>query len=437
MRKPLLHSLGAATAALTALLAILALAIPQGAGAAEVAWQRSYDGHLRGGDAFTALAPAPGGVYAAGYTAASWRNRSDILLARYTADGVRSWVRTWNGSVSGSDQCWAMTRDRRGGLCLVGSTAGHGGDAVLLRYSASGRLVWSRRFDSGGGWRDDARGVRALSGSDAVYVTIESRSGSAFRTSVARYALSGTRLWVRRLDPGVRVSGTAVDARDDILLAGGAETASGSHAVIVSYAPDGSKRWDATVTGGDAFSRATSIVSLGDDLVWTLDSSTASGVPGSSSVIRSTGTPFAPVWETVTGVAVPHGLSAVSRAKDGGIVAVGTAHETDGDRGFALRLDESGSAQPPLFWSDPGGCRGELAAAAGDGSSWVAGRTGTTFSLLHLDAGSGPSWRYDYRDRASGRALVVSAAPDSGAYVAGWGRAMGAAADAVILRVSP
>ncbi len=147
---------------------IAALALAAGlqaaplAGAASVDWQQVYDGKARGSDAFTSVVAASGGVYAAGYTAVSWLNRSDMLLVRYAANGSRSWVRRWNGPASGSDQCWDMARDGRGGLYLVGRTAGRGGDAAILRYSSSGRLSWSRRFDSGSSWQDDARFVRGL-----------------------------------------------------------------------------------------------------------------------------------------------------------------------------------------------------------------------------------------------------------------------------------
>ena len=98
------------------------------------------------------------------------------------------------------------------------------------------------------------------------------------------------------------------------------------------------------------------------------------------------------------------------------------------------------SAFRPFFrecWSDVAGCGGDLIALASDESSWIAGRTGHAFSLLHLVPGSGLAWRYDYSDRAAGRSLALSPSSDGGVYVAGWGRRMGAAADAVIMRVSP
>ena len=245
-------------AAAIALAAVLTTAPP--AAAESVAWQQVFDGRLHGGDAFTAVAAAPdGGVYAAGYTAVSSANRSDMLLVRYAPSGSRSWVRQWNGPASGSDQCWDVARDGRGGLYLVGRTAGRGGDAAILRYSSGGRLTWSRRFDTGSGWQDDARFVRGVAGGDGVYVVVESWSGTAYRTRVLRYSGKGARLWTASLSPGTRVSDATTDAGDDLHLCGWAATATGSEAALESLSPAGARRWSVRLPGDAAFARATAI----------------------------------------------------------------------------------------------------------------------------------------------------------------------------------
>ena len=176
------------------------------AGAAGVSWQQVYDGPARGGDAFTSVVAAPGGVYAAGYTAVSTLNRSDMLVVRYAANGSRSWVRRGR-SADGQDQCSDLARDGRGRLYLVGRTSGRGGDAAILRYSSDGRLSWVRRFDTGSTWQDDARFVRGYGGGAGIYVVVESSSGTVYRTRVLRY--SGP---VRACGPR-RYAGVARDRR--------------------------------------------------------------------------------------------------------------------------------------------------------------------------------------------------------------------------------
>ncbi len=126
---------------LAALAAAAGLVIVQVAAAERVSWQQVYFGRAHGSDAFTSVVAAPdGGAYAAGYSAVSSANGSDMLLVRYAANGTTSWVRQWNGPLSGCDQCWDLGRDGRGGLYLAGLYGGtrgrRGNPSVLGRRPA-------------------------------------------------------------------------------------------------------------------------------------------------------------------------------------------------------------------------------------------------------------------------------------------------------------
>ncbi len=409
------------------------------AAAEDVRWQGTYDGRLHASDAFTSLVVAPSGaVYAGGYTAVSTANRSDTLLVRYAADGTRSWVRRWNGPASGSDQCWDLARDRRGGLYVAGRTAGRGGDAAVLRYSSSGRLSWSRRFNAGSRWQDDARFVRGLTDRDGVYVVVESWSGTAYRTRVLRYSRRGARLWTAALPTGTRVSDVTTDARDNLYLSGWAASATGSEAELDSFSPGGSRRWTVRLSGDAAFTRAKAISGGRSGIVWTTDSSDDAAEPGHGSVLASPYASFAPHWGGDLGLTPPYVLNDVSVTRSGGAIAVGRARSGGPDQGFVVPLDEMGVPNAsPLIWSDPSGCASDLVAASPDDGAWVAGRSGAVFSVLHYRPASGLAWRYDYATRPAGRALALEPAADGGAYLAGWGRRTGAGADALILRLTP
>ena len=131
-------------------------------------------------------------------------------------------------------------------------------------------------------------------------------------------------------------------------------------------------------------------------------------------------------------------LNDVAGTESGGAVAVGRARSGGADQGFLVRLDATGAVvSAPLAWTDAAGCGGDLVATTSGDAAWVAGRTGTVFSALHYVPASGLTWRYDYDARPAGRALALTATSDGGAYVAGWGRATGAGADALILRLAP
>jgi hypothetical protein len=431
----------------TAILIVVVAALALGAAlvtapaatAGAVSWQQVHDGRLHGSDGFTSVVVAPGGaVYAAGYTAVSAAARSDMLLVRYTANGTTSWARQWNGPLSGSDQCWDLTRDGRGGLYLAGRTAGRGGDAAVLRYSPDGKLTWSRRIDYGSAWQDDARYVQGLTRGDGAYVVVESWSGTAWRTRVLRYSRLGARVWTTALAPGTRVTGVATDAADDLYLSAWSGSAGGSEAELDSFSPAGTRRWTVRLPGDAAYTRASAIGVRPDGIVWAMDSSDDATAPGHGSVLASPSMPFAQQWGGALGLTPPYELRDVGGTADGGAIAVGRARSGGLDRGFLVQLSAAGvPVAAPLVWSDAAGCGGDLVATTSGDGAWVAGRTGAGFSALHYLPAAGLEWRYDYAARPAGRALDLQATADGGAVVVGWGRAAGAGADALILRLAP
>jgi len=431
------------TAALVIVIAALALAaglvIAPAATAGAVSWQQVFDGRLHGSDAFTSVVVAPSGaVFAAGYTAVSAAARSDMLLVRYTASGDPTWVRQWNGPLSGSDQCWDLARDGRGGIYLAGRTAGRGGDAAILRYSSDGKLSWSRRVDYGAAWQDDARFVQGLAGGDGVYVVVESWSGTAWRTRVLRYSRRGARVWTAALAPGTRVTGVTTDAADDLYLSGWSGSATGSEAELDSYSPAGTRRWTVHPLGDAAYTRANAIGARPGGIVWAMGSSDDAAAPGHGSVLASPFTPFTEQWGGDLGLMSPYEVSDVGGTAAGGAIAVGRARSSGLDHGFLVQLDATGApVASPLVWTDAAGCGGDLVATTTGDAAWVAGRTGAAFSALHYLPASGLEWRYDYVAKPAGRALDLQTTADGGAVVVGWGRAAGAGADALILRLAP
>jgi hypothetical protein len=74
---------------------------------------------------------------------------------------------------------------------VTGSTQGVGGDAVLLKLSPDGVLVWQRRW--GGGWSESGEAV-AVAGDGSVYVVggTSSLGAGGPRLFVVRLASDGT-----------------------------------------------------------------------------------------------------------------------------------------------------------------------------------------------------------------------------------------------------
>jgi hypothetical protein len=171
------------------------------------------------------------------------------------AAGETAWVDTWNTSPAGVVY-EAQTAAGGGGTYVAASVRRPTGsvDIVVLRYSASGDLLW-RRFYDGAAHRFDWMNGLAVDRGGAVIVV-----GSTFRRAgdedwlVVKFARDGRRRWVRTLSgaPGGDdiARAVAVDTRGDVVVVGSVtREATGDDWCVVKYGPGGARRWRTTMTG--------------------------------------------------------------------------------------------------------------------------------------------------------------------------------------------
>jgi hypothetical protein len=118
-----------------------------------VAWEKTYGGESW--DRATALCEAgDGGWLLAGYSRSSAggeEDRSDLILVRTDAMGVRLWTRI-HGTPK-PDYCWGAARCSDGGFALAGCVTDHAGgsdyDAWVLRVDSLGNLSGLGHGDPG------------------------------------------------------------------------------------------------------------------------------------------------------------------------------------------------------------------------------------------------------------------------------------------------
>lgn len=129
-------------------------------------WIREFGSEpgVFGDDIPTGIAVDPlGGVYVAGYTSGSMDGAAnqggrDLFVIKLESDGNRLWSRQFGTEFH--DFANSLAADPEGGVYVAGGRDhpdfrfGAHGDALLLRYSSDGTLLWSRQLD--GGYFDDA-----------------------------------------------------------------------------------------------------------------------------------------------------------------------------------------------------------------------------------------------------------------------------------------
>ncbi len=174
--------------------AFLALLTPAG----EIAWVDQLGG--AGEDKGLAIAQAPNGaVYVGGMASAAMPGAQglgglDGWLARYTAEGVREWIRPLG--TSGDDQVSALAVATDGKVLVAGFTSGvlgeasaGGNDAFLRKVGPEGDTLWSTQMGSLGDDRAtdvavDVSGTATITGHTDGRIGVSSGGTDVFTATI-------------------------------------------------------------------------------------------------------------------------------------------------------------------------------------------------------------------------------------------------------------
>jgi len=173
--------------------------------------------------------------------------------------GTTEWVHTWGGS--GYEVVLALTVDCSGNLYTAGCTGlytAEGSDALLLKYSVEGALLWQREW---AGPKNDYAYDIAVDRTGSVYVTGTSQYELAdeFDTDdrdiiLLKYSSNGELLWRKRWggEGSDFARAIAVDRRGDVYVAGAtiSDDDEDWDALIIKCSPNGDLVWQRS-WGGD------------------------------------------------------------------------------------------------------------------------------------------------------------------------------------------
>src|SRR5205823_1921038 len=213
----------------------------------------------------------------------------DAFIAKYSTAGALQWFKRLGGNQA-DDYARAVVTDSQGNIIVAGcfgGTVDFGGqtltsipdpwgriaaDIFVVKYSASGSLVWAKRF---GGSNVDIGDALALDGNDNIFLAarlgsinadfggLTLSSAGSYDIALAKLSPQGTVLWAKRWG-GTDVDlahGVAVDRAGDLVvsgefwgtsdLGGGSRVSAGlSDIFIAKYSgADGSYRWGKMISG--------------------------------------------------------------------------------------------------------------------------------------------------------------------------------------------
>lgn len=149
-----------------------------------------------------------GNVYVVGIDFRAEPKRRDIFLFKYSATtGALLWKRWWVGPGYSDDWGRYVATDAAGNVYVAGERGDltlpyQSADAVTLKYSPSGTLLWQRIYSgpdcSCTGWDGDPQ--LEVTATGVAYVALQSQDAAGkYRFTTLKYATTGSRAWVKRV----------------------------------------------------------------------------------------------------------------------------------------------------------------------------------------------------------------------------------------------
>jgi uncharacterized delta-60 repeat protein len=424
-----------------AALSLLALVVVASARAATLVSETTWGGPVSEVTSGVAVA-SDGSTYLTGFTTSfDPFGQLQLFVVKHAPDGTIAWQRPWEGPDQfGNDEGTDVAVAPDGSVYVTGSTLGNRGDALVLKFSSDGSLLWQRRWDSGGTERAEDVAI----GSDGSVYIVGGTSGFGDSIFMLRFAPDGTLAWQRIFGPA-RADGIALAADGSIYVAGTAARSgavSGADVVLLKLDSTGALVWRRAYSGSEIADARGGVTVAPDGSVYVggaIQESTQKVVV--DALIVKFGSDGSLLWDRGWGGRSGDVGGGVAALQDGSVVFVGETNSFGAgiDDAFVLRLSAEGRGIDSNTWGGPGIDHGEDVVVAADGTI-VVGATAESPPYV-LDGASSRAYRVRGTVADSTVAEVVGAGTvlDGGGTVAtATGTTPGGGGfDAAVVRIAP
>jgi uncharacterized delta-60 repeat protein len=209
-------------------------------------WKFSLDGGNTGPDEIAAIvADNAGNIYVTGYMKGYYTGY-DMLTVKLNTNGDTLWTRKYNYSNANDDDiAVSICLDNSGNVIIAGysdsdpSSFVSNDDAIVLKYSSAGSLLWSQRYNGLNNGVDRAVKV-ATNSAGEIYVAGRTDGGDD-NYLLIKYSAAGSQIWLRAYDSGNNDRGTCMtlDNTGNIYLSGRAGNGVDHDMLTLKYNPSG------------------------------------------------------------------------------------------------------------------------------------------------------------------------------------------------------
>ncbi len=183
-------------------------------------WARTWGGPLLDSGASAAV-DAKGNIYVTGYTESYGSGPADAVILKFSSSGALLWARTWGGAKA--DYGSSVVADSSG--VYVGGSEDCSGagtcDAFILKLNSTGDLIFQKSW--GGSKNDYGYGIALNSFTGALYLVGSTSSYGAGGAFVLKFDTSGNLLWQRVWGPADGY-GVTLDSRGNIIVVGNTQS---------------------------------------------------------------------------------------------------------------------------------------------------------------------------------------------------------------------
>ena len=402
----------------------LSAGTPSSSGLAEAVrqvWVTRYAGN---GAATDMTVDAAGNVVVTGISYSTSREDYGYVTVKYSASGQQLWAARFDGAAF--NRAAKVVVDTRGNVYVSGTGTGSGNgsnreDFVTFKYSASGTLLWSTRFDGGGGRRrrDYAADV-AVDATGNVYVTGTTDPGGIGPSDygevvTVKYSPTGQPLWTtffpafsNNFHQAVAI---ALDRAGEVLVSG-FDRASVGYLTYKYAGASGRQLWQSRTEG--PFPAALAVDAAGDAYV----TGRGRGTDGSAdyTTVKYAGTSGQPLWQAHYEGPDQALDQATALVLDGAgnVVVTGTSNAD------YVTLKYAGGSGQPLWqarYPGNGTAQGSSLTTDAAGNVYVTGSSSTEAATVKYAPNGQQLWEARYAGLSPTRSGAVGVALDAAGHV--------------------
>lgn len=196
-----------------------------------------------------------GSVIVVGY-ADTMADSNDVMLRKYTPDGMPVWTRSYNGAAGGSDVGMGVAATSAGSLYIVGyeSVAAEGTNMWLGKYDTDGNQLWARSYNGVASLDDYLTGVVTDADDNAYVCGYESSVNYPWHAFVRQYDADGNIVWTDQFlgetEEGAHCFDIASAPNGDLVITGGVMNMMIRDVLVRRYSATGDVKWSQHIPGG-------------------------------------------------------------------------------------------------------------------------------------------------------------------------------------------